>query len=149
MSRNDGGPVKQHRDHIDGFWTVQMYRHESLDSTPVATQAVHGLPDLDRVDVQRVRLDVHEHRAGAHLFDNVNAGAKRHRRGNHHVPSTIRSILRATCRAAVQEFTARATGAPIARKFQFKLFNFWTCGDPVGAKRVDHFGDFSFSDQGR
>ena len=105
--------------------------------------------DLRRVDRQRVRFHIDQHRSGAHMLDDVDGRSERQRRRDHFVarPDPTRDECGVEPgRAGVQR--EGRLGRDRRCELGFEAGDLGAGGDPVGAQGVDDLGDLLLADKG-
>ena len=110
----------------------------------------HRGGDPRRVDRERIRLDVNQHRPGAHVLDDVDGCGEGQRGRDHLVARTDaahheRRVKRGGTRVEREGSSRRDHGG----EFGLETGHLGSGRDPIGAQRIDHLGDFFFADQGR
>ena len=106
-----------------------------------------GRLDQLRPDVQRLRIDVDEHRPGIEVTDHFRGCRERVGSGDDFVAGAhARSLEREVQRGSAGVDGDGMRGADGRRKFTFELFRFRAAGHPARAERFRNFADLVITD---
>ena len=123
---------------------VKVHGHDR----PHAGRPAHRMLDLVGVEVERVGLDVDQHRARALVLDHVDCGGECHRRGHDRVAvADAQGRQREVHRRGRRVDGQRVGRADEVAELFFELVRPLTGGDPAAPQGAHHLGDVFLADQ--